>query len=1076
MANLIANTGIHFKVTEVEFNPNDAYILPCGRPLKYTFVETVDYLNDCRITFDVCSQKDGSYVAVNYLRNNDLLAENSNGTTTLDESGVPKMKESVVPSVIESYLPGAPELININSLNSYMLRDPADPQTMKTAFQLLLGTWLPMPMFEVEAGGVSTTSPTGWCRVKIDPVGDVKKDGKQRFRLTWAFDTRLAEDLIGGFLRPYFFEGEGEQKKYALCNRVDNLFSFLSIGEENGDSAISDYLVSKLGIDITKLETQRYKFVGYYIYLCNLLRVLPNAAPVIDLYNKLDKEIPVDLSIDIGNSRTSAILFEEGDFRRARELYLRDLSEPWHIYDKPFDMRIVFRKADFGGDLIQGDGKLFQWPSIVRVGEEASNLMHKSLEDTGLAMRATNYSSPKRYLWDKKEYKDRWEFLVSEDDPTNLQVSPQIFIEGFTDYFDHDGTFLGEPKEMSLEDLGKDSECKYSRSSLMTFVMIELLQQAIVDINSSSWRDTWLNINCRRYLRNVIITCPTAMPNKEQISLRQSAIDAFTMLQKLNPTLHDIQVTPSPDMLRVTDDMEWEKRGWTYDEAFASQLVYLYGEVAERYKGENDKIIEMKGHVRPEHKESGYEQRSLTIGSIDIGAGTTDVMIAAYQYHGAGQSRLTPDPLFWDSFYLAGDDVMKQLIISQVIEGPIQPDPNMGGIYSALEYRMLHMTDEELKKLSILERTETQVYQEDLKDILRSQNKAQRDGNIRKMATDMVHGYFGVDSSLKTFKDRICRNDFNTQVSVRLVQFFLQQLSEKLPRRVFTFNDIFGNKRPSDYLLSHFEHHFGFRLEELSWVYDPKSVGYYVRTTLEPLMKLLSVVLEAYDCDIIVLSGRPCSLDDVSELFIKYYPVSPDRLVRLKEDYHVGEWYPAATPQGYFRSPKSVVSVGAMVGFMASHGECPDMELDFSKVVKNMKPTARYIGFYNSHNQQVDQVLLSPQHNSVTIKDRPFPIYLGCKQFSAANYSARPLYAIYNHSRSLSLSIMLQRNYMQNREELEITSIMDREGNDIPLQDVELIQQSIADDGLYWLDKGEFELRRMKGIGFDEANDEDHIK
>ena len=156
------------------------------------------------------------------------------------------MNASVVPAVVESYPAGSPELININSLSSYMLRDPEDQQTMKTAFQLLQGTWLPMPMFELEIGGVSTTSPTGWCRVKIDPIGEVKKNGNQRFRLTWAFDTRLADDMVEGFLRPYFFDGEGEQKKYALCNRVDNLFSFLSIGEEEGESAITDYLVSKL--------------------------------------------------------------------------------------------------------------------------------------------------------------------------------------------------------------------------------------------------------------------------------------------------------------------------------------------------------------------------------------------------------------------------------------------------------------------------------------------------------------------------------------------------------------------------------------------------------------------------------------------------------------------------------------------------------------------------------------------------------------------------------------------------------------------------------------------------------------
>lgn len=1063
MINLIANTGIHFKKTEVEFNPNDAYILPNGRPLKFTFVEKVDYLNDCRITFDVCSIKNGSFVPTGYLRDNNLFAETPSGTIILDDCGVPKMKPEVEPSVVESYSANSPEIINISSLGSYMLRDPQNTQDMKSAFQLLLNTWLPMPMFEMEVDGVTTPAPMGWCRVKIEPIGEMAKDGQtQRFRLTWAFDTKLADGMIDSFLRPYFSEGDGEKKHYELCNRADNMFGFLAVGEDDGDTAIADYIISKLGIDLSKLETQRYKFVGYYIYLCNLLRVIPGAAPVVDLYNKTDKEIPVDLSIDIGNSRTCAILFEEGDFRRARELHLRDLSHPWNYYDKPFDMHIVFRKADFGNDLILGDG-LFRWPSIVRVGEEASYLMHMSQEDNGLSMRATNYSSPKRYLWDKKKYKDRWEFLIKEDDPTNVKIQPQIYVEGFTDYFDADGTYMEQPKQISIMDLGSATECKYSRSSLMTFVMIELLQQAIVDINSEEWHSMWLNIDCRRYLRNVIVTCPTAMPNTEQITLRQSAVDAFNVLKMFNPKLHDIKVTPSPDQLRITDDMQWENHGWSYDEAFASQLMYLYGEVADRYKGENDRIIEMKGHKRPEHISSGYDRKSLTIGSIDIGAGTTDVMITAYQYSGSGRSRLIPEPLFWDSFYLAGDDVVKQIIINQIIEGPSFNDENMGGIYSATECRLLHMTDEQLEQLPIMARHDTEAYRDALSEILRSRSKRERANNIRKLAADLVHGYFGEDSSLKTVKDRICRNDFNTQVSVRIAQFYLQQLSERRPMRTFGYNEIFSPEhRPADYLLEHFARHFGFRFEELSWCFDPKKTGYYVRTTLEPLMKLLSVVLEAYDCDIIVLSGRPCSLDDVSELFIKYYPTSPDRLVRLNEHYHIGTWYPGGSAQGFFRNPKSVVAVGAMVGFKASNGTCPDMELDFSKVVKNLKSTARYIGIYKTRNQQVDEVLLSPTQNSVMLRDQSYPVFLGCKQFSTPNYSARPLYAIYNHSSSASINIMLQRNYMQNREELQIISAMDKDGNDIPLTDIELVQQSIADDGLYWLDKGEFELKRDK--------------
>ena len=85
---------------------------------------------------------------------------------------------------------------------------------------------------------------------------------------------------------------------------------------------------------------------------------------------------------------------------------------------------------------------------------------------------------------------------------------------------------------------------------------------------------------------------------------------------------------------------------WSFDEASCCQLVYLYAEIAQRYSGEIHKFFELKGHVRPEEKEEGYEGNSLTIGSIDIGAGTTDIMICSYQCKGQGRSMLTP-PFFF---------------------------------------------------------------------------------------------------------------------------------------------------------------------------------------------------------------------------------------------------------------------------------------------------------------------------------------------------------------------------------------------------------------------------------------------
>lgn len=47
----------------------------------------------------------------------------------------------------------------------------------------------------------------------------------------------------------------------------------------------------------------------------------------------------------------------------------------------------------------------------------------------------------------------------------------------------------------------------------------------------------------------------------------------------------------------------------------------------------------------------------------------------------------------------------------------------------------------------------------------------------------------------------------------------------------------------------------------------------------------------AYNCDIVLLSGRPSSLSPIRNIFLKYYSVSPNRLILLN-DYFVGHWYP----------------------------------------------------------------------------------------------------------------------------------------------------------------------------------------
>ena len=762
------------------------------------------------------------------------------------------------------------------------------------------------------------------------------------------------------------------------------------------------------------------------------------AAPQIRLHNRTDLEIPVDFVLDIGNSRTCGVLFENGDFTKAQMLQLRDLSNPSKVYSDPIDMRIVFRKADLGEALILKENNdkvdLFEWKSIVRIGEEAKKLVYRSLEEEGLAGKTTNYSSPKRYLWDMKPFVGQWEYLITNDDSLALQIHESISMKGITDQFDGAGNYVPNNQKMLL---GHEAS-HYSRSSLMTFVFIEIFQHVLSQINSIDFRTKHDGIDCRRFLRNLIITCPTAMPVKEQIRLRQCAEEAFCVLKNLSSTLKNITIIPSPHV------------GWIYDEATSCQLVYLYAEMAKRYGGDVAKFIEMKGHTRAEDNANGTGRRSLTIGSIDIGAGTTDLMICKYTHN---NNNVTPEPLFWDSFYLAGDDILKNIVHTIVIDGPIKHVSNLGSIHSALENRMLEMTDDELSKLPSVKNP---VYRSKMDNILRAEG-ALKEQLIKAYASNLIHDYFGHDSNMMNATDRRCRKDFNTQISIPIALKMLDLLRLNRPSKVYGYKELFVRDEPATYLLEHFYNHFGFRFTELEWRFDPNAIADIVRTTLDPLMKQLSILAYTYRCDVLILAGRPTSLDTITELFIKYYPTSPNRLIRLNE-YMVGSWYPFADGQGYFYDQKSVVAVGAMIGYLSETVGFNGVALDFSLMAQKMKPTANYIGLYKPSKQQIDTSIMSPTKSTARIAITASPAFIGCKQLDVPIYQARPLYAIYNYSGKKSLRVSLSRLYSADKEHLEIDNVMDNMGEDVPISQIELVQTSLADDGGYWLDKGEFEL------------------
>lgn len=934
--------------------------------------------------------------------------------------------------------------------------------------------WIPIPMFEKDTSGNSVFGPTGWCRMKLVPTS--KFNNIRRYNLLWAFDTSSVMN-DASTVRPFFYDGETE-KNYAVTDDISLLFNFFS-PKPYYCEWVDDYIASlihgnKENTEIANEEgsSTHFRYIAYYITIISYLKKI-GLTPEVVLYTNEEESKPVDLVLDIGNSRTCGVIFEDGDFTKVDMLQMQDLSEPWKVYKKPFDMRIAFHNCKFGEMDLPDQ---FLWQSFLRVGDEAIKLIYKSRPSNGVAQRTTNYSSPKRYLWDSKMFDGQWDFLTTEEETANSSLNHYINIKGLSEQFDSDGSLR------KTQNGGIFSS--FSRRSLMTFVMIEILQQANCQINSPEFREKHGEINIPRKLRNILITCPTAMPKEEQVILRQCAEEAYIALlrckdpklyyQPYNPADWEgkIQIIPSVKHLSVNPNNSAAQRvktEWGYDEATCCQLVYLYAEVAQRYLNHCEDFFNLYGHKRSELIQDGYDRNALTIGSIDIGAGTTDVMVCSYKYDEGGVCKLTPQPLYWDSFYYAGDDILEEIVRAVIIEGQNKQVGTLyeGPIFNAVCSTYMNLADDDFidalnlrGKVSFNNLTDQE--KESLKYTYASRETSER-----------IHNFFGKDKALMDYKDRLMRQDFNIQISVPMGLKMLDMLRLGRKSTRLTYEDFFGELQPAQFILDHFSKHFSikengkmyvdFDFKKITWNFNEEELSKIVITKIEPLMKQLAVVLNIYNCDIILLAGKPTSLSAITDLFLKYYPISPNRLIRLN-DYRVGEWYPFADGLGYFNDQKSLVAVGAMIGYLSSNGGINGFHMDMSKFKKAMVSTANYMGLYNSVNHKISESILTPEQNSATFDVHGFPLFIGCKQLVSQFYQARPIYSLSLsdevdlHTVSLPLKMSIVRNFGQDKETLKIVSAVDSMGKPFAIKNLQFQVQSLASEGAYWLDKGEFVL------------------
>ena len=1052
---LIANTGIQFHKTHIQFDWSEFRT-------RFHFHQ---FWNKTlhRLSLEVAQQftddatGDFIYVSKNELKARELLDVNDKYIGTWNnDSDIPRFPED---SIIE---------IKASTLQKPILK--GDLPIMAKFFN----QWLPFPCFEKNLAGRLMDGPYNWARIMVSPKGfdpnnptDYDFTGSQDWNLTIAFDTTSHFD-DGNFNNefreaPLFANRFNKKKLFGIPKTDLMLMGFVapSKGNKNWIDAGLLKLVHNTN-DLNMLYRMFpqndgdssmppiYTYLAAYLFFLHIIADRL-ARTEVELVNA-DQSAPinVDLVVDMGNSKTTAVLFEEGRFDKVDMVELQDFSNPFRSEKSPFDMGVVFNRADFGICNI-GNSSQFIYPSLVRLGREATCLRYQAGLERGVKLSAC--SSPKRYLWDSRPCAFEWQNIRHGDnDPEPIKL------DGITNQFNSDGT---------LSQTGKSGGgIHYSRRSLMTFAFLEILAQAYRQINSQAFREDKGESETPRRISKILVTSPTAMSRVEQIELRKAAAEAYTVLNRFYDhtdntplsyvaALNGAPVKPSLRDLRPHDQVD---RKWLYDEATCVQFVYLCAEVVTRYKNNCAEFFERYGKFRSDLFEAGsrkpYQKKSLTIGSIDIGAGTTDVMICSYKYATVGQTTLTPVPRYWESFYTAGDDILKAFIQSIVIEG----------------------------KDSMVE------------------NKLVSLGKARSGITALITDFFGENTARMSFSDRQIRREFCQQISVPIAQYFMECTRLNISRKDVRWNDVFGGgqEQPNPDLLDAFFEHFGFRIEEEIWHYDIAVTTQIINSVMDGLLKKISVALSEYECDIVLLAGRPCSLKPIEDILLKYYPVDPNRL-KVMNDYRVGRWYPFQDGNGFFENQKSVVAVGALVGYICSElGGYKGMSFDLSELGLKLLPTTNYIGvFSNSASMLIPDrdILLTPTLDSNSFEVPSIPIRLGTRQLNTESYPARSLFTLdFNEDsirdavladlskkslptdnpaliqdsvdswkmrirHNMPITLEIERDYDTDREIVRVTDITDKDDGKVPKSFLSLQIKSLNESETFWMDNGEFRCR-----------------
>jgi hypothetical protein len=832
---------------------------------------------------------------------------------------------------------------------------------IQDAVDIFTNRWLPVPFYRVHDRPrnqpiLFIDGPTTWARLRIIKLLSPDERGNTH-RIIIALDTSIenaTSDTDAGNAKNYYAPTRSDSealKEFQFVDDYSRIAAFLS------RDWVSTWVEEIYGDHLESVRSARNKRIirqpqegemtlkawANYLTALDCLQEMIDF-PIVqlgDLYTEHSSQQPimVDLVLDIGNSRTCGMLCEhhDGDIPSLSNSYplsLRDLSRPEHVYSDPFESRVEFARADFGNEQLasrSGRSDSFVWHSMVRTGPEATALCNATRGGVG----ASGLSSPKRYLWDERPTRNLWHFnaSLSKSDEIEPLVDSQVM-----QYISDGGEVLGLLRGRKRQETTAAFEPRFSRSSLFTLLLQEIIFQAFTQINSPANRDLRPNSERPRRLSQIVLTLPPGMPLAERKLFRQRAEEAIHLtwdcLRGQHSALFNI---PQPKLVEP------------FDEASSTQIVYLYSEASRLQHGLLD-LFSVLGRQRLTYKDG----KSLRVATIDIGGGTTDLMVTTYSIKSTGQ--VIPDQNFRESFRIAGDDILREIVRQHIMEsisshlvacGGSYPEVLLGKLFGA---NVAAMSVDQTKRraqfiLEVAMPIGLQILNE-CEDFVPTSQKQ----NLRRQLRD-----FFVEGSLPSER----------------VQRFIESEAPNIGASDFKLLDT-----PIDI--------------------DLFAVKNTIEGVIEPVFQDLCEVVNNLQSDLLLLSGRLSRLPLIKNLIKKQLPLPPDRVIAMS-DYRVGGWYPFRNHLGQISDPKTTTAIGAMLAWLA-RGRLPNFRFE-SSLLKH-KSTARFIGPLGGrdvlrrdavimNNVDLDEGLTDDGTAAV---DMVAPFFLGYRQLSLERWPTMPLY------------------------------------------------------------------------------------